>query len=103
VLGWKLNSCLSLWRSFLCEIVSYAFVRSSIIAIVGFFLLIFLVISSMIDVSAMVVSELGRKAYWCGDIRLCVVRCSMSCLFISVSKIFPIMGSRDMGRKFAGR
>ena len=49
------------------------------------------------------VSELGRKAYWCGDMRLCVVRWSMSCLFMRVSKIFPIMGRSDMGRKFAGR
>jgi hypothetical protein len=50
-----------------------------------------------------VVSELGRKAYWCGDMRLCVVRWSMSCLFMRVSNIFPIMGRSDMGRKFAGR
>ena len=49
------------------------------------------------------VSELGRKAYWCGDMRLCVVRWSMSCLFMRVSNIFPIMGRSDMGRKFAGR
>ena len=55
----------------------------------------------MIVVRAIVVSELGRKAYWCGDMRLCVVRWSMSCLFMRVSKIFPIMGRSDMGRKFA--
>ena len=50
VSGWKLNLCLSLWRSFLCDMVSYALVRSRNSAIGGWLL------------SAMVVSELGRKA-----------------------------------------
>ena len=41
---------------------------------VGCFLFMLIVISSMIAVRAIVVSELGRKAYWSGDIRLCEVK-----------------------------
>ena len=70
---------------------------------VGCFLFILIVISSMIAVRAIVVSELGRKAYWSGDIRLCVVKWCMSCLLMRVSNILPMMGSREMGRKLIGR
>ena len=62
VSGWKLNLCLSLWRSFLCDIVSYALVRSRNSAIVGCLCCLLLIILSMIVVSAIVVSELGRNA-----------------------------------------
>ena len=70
---------------------------------VGCFLFVLVVISSMIAVRAIVVSELGRKAYWSEDIRLCVVKWCMSCLLMRVSNILPMIGSSEMGRKLIGR
>ena len=41
--------------------------------------------------------ELGLKAYCVFDIRLCFVRCVMSCLLMSVSKILAMMGRSEIG------
>ena len=46
----------------------------------------------------MVVPELGLKAYWVGEMRLCLVRCVMICLLMSESKTFPRIGRREIGR-----
>ena len=52
----------------------------------------------MIVCSASVVFECGLKAYCVGEIMLCVSRCVISCLFMIVSSILPIMGSSEIGR-----
>ena len=80
----KLKSCRSLWSSFSCEIVSYAFDRSMYIARVGFRFCTFLWILFSTVCSARVVLELGRKAYCVGDIRECSMRWFISCSLIAV-------------------
>lgn len=52
----------------------------------------------MIVCNAVVVLEFGLNAYCVGDIMLCVVRCSISWSLISLSNIFAIIGSSDIGR-----
>lgn len=93
----KLKSCLSLWSSFSCEIVSYALDRSMYIASVGCLFCLCLWISSMIVCSASVVLELGLKAYCVGEMILCLVRCSMIWLLIRVSMSLAMMGRREIG------
>ena len=48
--------------------------------------------------SASVVLDFGLKAYCVAESMLWSRRCFISWLFISVSNIFAMMGSRDMGR-----
>ena len=47
--------------------------------------------------SARVGLELGRNAYWVGDMSLWCSKCVMSCLLMSESKTLPMMGRREMG------
>ena len=47
---------------------------------------------------ARVVLELGLKAYWVGEMMLCVVRWCMIWLLSSVSNSLAMMGRREMGR-----
>ena len=62
----KLNSCCSLWISLECDIVSYAFDKSTYIASVGICFLLSFWILLMIVCSAVVVLEFGLKAYCVG-------------------------------------
>ena len=98
----KLNSCLSLWNSLLCSIVSYAFDRSMYIARVACCLLACLWMLFVIVWRASVVLDFGLKAYCVVDRMLWLRRGCISWVLMSVSKIFAMMGSRDMGRKFFG-
>ena len=63
---------LSLWISLLCEMLSYAFERSTYTASVGFFPVLCVCMSLSIDCSAIVVFEPGLNAYCLGEIRLFV-------------------------------
>lgn len=80
--------------------MSYALERSKNIESVGMCCDFWSRISSIMDCSAMVTSELGRKAYCLGFIRLLARRWRISCVFIILSIIFPIIGSSEIGRKF---
>ena len=51
----------------------------------------------MMVCSASVVLELGLKAYWVGEMMLCVVRWFMIWLLMMVSKILAMMGRSDIG------
>ncbi len=97
VSGVKLNSCLSLCINLSCDIVSYAFDRSTYIASVGLCLDVCLCMSFIIVCSAVVVLEFGLNAYCVGDSMLFCSRCFISWLFIIVSKILAIIGSSEIG------
>ena len=97
VVGSKVDWCFSLYSSFWCDMVSYAFVRSMNTARVCFLSDFDLMMSSMMAVRAAVVSDWGRNAYWCLSNMLCCSKCCMSCSLISVSKILPMMGKSEMG------
>lgn len=47
--------------------------------------------------SASVQLEFGRKAYWVGEMMLCLVRCTISCSLMMVSRSLAIIGRRDIG------
>ena len=59
---------------------------------VGCFCLMFLMMLSMMDCRANVVFEFGLNAYCVGEMMLFLVRCSMSCLLMRVSRSFTMMG-----------
>ena len=44
------------------------------------------------------VLEFGLKAYCVGEIRACSMRWSISCLLISVSRSFAMIGRSEIGR-----
>ena len=97
VSGVKLNVCLSLCRSLVCETVSYAFDRSMYMARVGCFRFISAWSLSMTVWSARVVLELGLNAYWVGEIMLYFVRCVISWVLTRVSRSLAMMGRREIG------
>lgn len=79
VSGVKLNSFFSLLMSLVCDTVSYALDRSMYIARVGFRFDLCLWMLSMMVCNASVQLEFGLKAYWVGEMTLCLVRWFMSC------------------------
>lgn len=97
VSGRKLNSCFSLFMSFVCDMVSYALERSIYIASVGLCFSVWVMTLSIIVCSASVQFECGLNAYCVGEMMSCLVRWFMSCWLIMVSSSFAIIGSRDIG------
>lgn len=65
---------------------------------VGCFLWMLVLNWLMMFVSAMVVLECGRNANWMGEMISCLVQWSIICWLIILSKIFPIIGSSEIGR-----
>jgi hypothetical protein len=67
-------------------------------ASVGLCLLMCLCMLFIIVCNAVVVLEFGLNAYCVGDIMLCFSRCVISWSLSSLSSIFAISGSSEIGR-----